>query len=208
MGRPHCPELRSARSARQTPQQIVDRILDLPEGTRFQVLAPVVRGRKGEYEAFLDDLAKQGFARARVDGEVIELSDRAALEPGALRAAHHRGRRRPPGPTRRHPPAPHRVDGDGAAPRRRRSPRSASSARTARRSSSPSPSTWRAPTAGCRSRSRRRATSRSTRLTGHVRRATASGPSSRSTPSWSCRTRTRRIAEGAIVAVVGGRSGM
>ena len=78
VGRPHCPNC-GRPVARQTPQQIVDRILDLPEGTRFQVLAPVVRGRKGEYEAFLDDLAKQGFARARVDGEVVELSDRAAL---------------------------------------------------------------------------------------------------------------------------------
>ena len=55
--------------ARQTPQQIVDRVLELPEGTRFQVLAPVVRGRKGEYSTLLDDLAKQGFARVRVDGD-------------------------------------------------------------------------------------------------------------------------------------------
>src|SRR5271169_4559639 len=78
VGHPHCPNC-GRPVARQTPQQIVDRILDLPEGTRFQVLAPVVRGRKGEYEALLDDLAKQGFARARVDGEVVELSDRAAL---------------------------------------------------------------------------------------------------------------------------------
>ena len=78
VGHPHCPNC-GRPVARQTPQQIVDRILDLPEGTRFQVLAPVVRGRKGEYEAFLDDLAKQGFARVRVDGEVVELSDRAAL---------------------------------------------------------------------------------------------------------------------------------
>ncbi|HXX91076.1 MAG TPA: excinuclease ABC subunit UvrA [Acidimicrobiales bacterium] len=78
VGKPHCP--RCGRPvARQTPQQIVDRILDLPEGTRFQVLAPVVRGRKGEYEAFLDDLAKQGFARVRVDGETIELSERHSL---------------------------------------------------------------------------------------------------------------------------------
>ena len=78
VGRPHCPTC-GRPVARQTPQQIVDRILDLPEGTRFQVLAPVVRGRKGEYEALLDDLAKQGFARARVDGETVELSERAAL---------------------------------------------------------------------------------------------------------------------------------
>ncbi|MBW3669278.1 MAG: excinuclease ABC subunit UvrA [Actinobacteria bacterium] len=74
IGRPHCPNC-GASVSRQTPQQIVDRILELPEGTRFQVLAPVVRGRKGEYEGLLDELAKQGFVRARIDGEVHELAD-------------------------------------------------------------------------------------------------------------------------------------
>ncbi len=73
------PTARSVRRpvARQTPQQIVDRVLELPEGTRFQVMAPVVRGRKGEYSTLLDDLAKQGFARVRVDGVPLELADRA-----------------------------------------------------------------------------------------------------------------------------------
>ncbi|MBI2710033.1 MAG: excinuclease ABC subunit UvrA [Actinobacteria bacterium] len=74
IGVPHCPE-DGAVITRQTPQQIVDRILELPEGTRFQVLAPVVRGRKGNYETLLKDLAGQGFARARVDGELHELTD-------------------------------------------------------------------------------------------------------------------------------------
>ena len=60
---------------RQTPQQIVDRILELPDGERFQVLAPVVRGRKGTYETLLEDLAKEGFARAIVDGDLHELGD-------------------------------------------------------------------------------------------------------------------------------------
>jgi excinuclease ABC subunit A len=78
IGRPHCPTC-GRPVARQTPQQIVDRVLELPEGTRFQVLAPVVRGRKGEYSGLLDDIAKQGFARVRVDGEGVELADRAAL---------------------------------------------------------------------------------------------------------------------------------
>jgi len=78
IGRPHCPVC-GRPVARQTPQQIVDRILDLPEGTRFSVLAPVVRGRKGEYAALLDDLAGQGFARARVDGTTVELADRGSL---------------------------------------------------------------------------------------------------------------------------------
>ncbi len=73
IGVPHCPRC-GAVVERQTPQQIVDRVLQLPEGTRFQVLAPVVRGRKGEYEGLLADLAGQGYARARIDGELIELS--------------------------------------------------------------------------------------------------------------------------------------
>jgi excinuclease ABC subunit A len=74
IGVPHCPD-DGAVVARQTPQQIVDRILELPDGTRFQVLAPVVRGRKGEYESLLDELAGQGFSRARVDGQVYEIGD-------------------------------------------------------------------------------------------------------------------------------------
>ncbi|HSH59828.1 MAG TPA: excinuclease ABC subunit UvrA [Acidimicrobiales bacterium] len=73
IGVPHCPSCGQV-IARQTPQQIVDRILELPDGARFQVLAPVVRGRKGEYEGLLEELAKQGYARARIDGEVHELS--------------------------------------------------------------------------------------------------------------------------------------
>ena len=76
IGHPHCPVC-GRPVARQTPQQIVDRVLELPEGTRFQVMAPVVRGRKGEYSTLLDDLAKQGFARVRVDGVPLELSERA-----------------------------------------------------------------------------------------------------------------------------------
>jgi len=74
IGVPHCPNDGTV-VTRQTPQQIVDRVLDLPEGTRFQVLAPVVRGRKGTYDTLLADLAAQGFARARVDGELHELGD-------------------------------------------------------------------------------------------------------------------------------------
>jgi excinuclease ABC subunit A len=73
IGVPHCPQCGDV-ITRQTPQQIVDRVLKLAEGTRFQVLAPVVRGRKGEYEGLLGELAKQGFTRARIDGEVHELS--------------------------------------------------------------------------------------------------------------------------------------
>ena len=74
IGMPHCPT-HGVPVTRQTPQQIVDRVLQLPEGTRFQVLAPVVRGRKGTYETLLADLAAQGFARAIVDGELHELTE-------------------------------------------------------------------------------------------------------------------------------------
>jgi excinuclease ABC subunit A len=78
IGVAHCPNC-GREVTRQTPQQIVDRVLELPDGTRFQVLAPVVRGRKGEYEGLLEELATQGFARARVDGEVRELSEKIRL---------------------------------------------------------------------------------------------------------------------------------
>ncbi len=64
-----------AQLQRQTPQQIVDRIMELEEGTRFQILAPVVRGRKGEYETLLNDLMGQGYSRARVDGTTVEISE-------------------------------------------------------------------------------------------------------------------------------------
>ncbi|MBU6330073.1 MAG: excinuclease ABC subunit UvrA [Acidobacteria bacterium] len=78
IGVPHCPN-DGAVIKRQTPQQIVDRVLELPEGTRFQVLAPVVRGRKGTYDTLLADLASQGFARAIIDGELHELTDTVEL---------------------------------------------------------------------------------------------------------------------------------
>jgi len=74
VGVPHCPDDGSV-ITRQTPQQIVDRILELPDGVRFEVLAPVVRGKKGTYETLLADLAKQGFVRALVDGEMHQLGD-------------------------------------------------------------------------------------------------------------------------------------
>jgi excinuclease ABC subunit A len=74
VGHPHCPSC-GRPIGRQSPEQIVDRILELPEGTKFQVLAPVVRGRKGEYEKLLGDLARKGFPRARIDGAVRDLSE-------------------------------------------------------------------------------------------------------------------------------------
>ena len=79
IGIPHDPET-GEELVRQTPQQIVDKILAMEEGTRFQVLAPVVRGRKGTYDTLLQDLATQGFARAIVDGEPVELAEELELE--------------------------------------------------------------------------------------------------------------------------------
>src|SRR5690625_7584476 len=67
-GRPHCPQCGEP-ITRQTPQQIVDRIIALDEGLRFQVLAPVIRGRKGEYTDLFRQLQQQGLGRVRVDGE-------------------------------------------------------------------------------------------------------------------------------------------
>jgi excinuclease ABC subunit A len=78
-GRPHCPTCGEP-ITKQTPQQIVDRLLELPQGTRFQVLAPVVRGRKGEYADLFRDLQSKGFARARVDGETVSLAEPPSLE--------------------------------------------------------------------------------------------------------------------------------
>ena len=79
VGIPHCPNDGSP-VARQTPQQIVDRILEIDDGTRFQILAPVIRGRKGEYEQLLKDLAREGFSRARIDGDVRDLTDDITLD--------------------------------------------------------------------------------------------------------------------------------
>jgi excinuclease ABC subunit A len=74
IGIQHCPN-DGTRLQRQTPQQIVDRIVEMPEGTRFQVLAPVVRGRKGEYDTLLADLSGQGYVRARIDGETVVIDE-------------------------------------------------------------------------------------------------------------------------------------
>ncbi|GGM38659.1 excinuclease ABC subunit UvrA [Promicromonospora citrea] len=78
-GTQHCPVC-GEKVQSQTPQQIVDQILELPESTRYQVLAPVVRGRKGEYADLFKELQAKGFSRARVDGEVVQLTDPPALE--------------------------------------------------------------------------------------------------------------------------------
>ncbi|HEX5493097.1 MAG TPA: excinuclease ABC subunit UvrA, partial [Mycobacteriales bacterium] len=79
IGHPHCPKCGRPIS-RQTPQQIVDRILEMPEGTRFQVLAPVVRARKGEYVDLFAEFQAKGYSRVRVDGVVHALTDPPKLK--------------------------------------------------------------------------------------------------------------------------------
>jgi excinuclease ABC subunit A len=78
-GRPHCPKCSKAVS-RQSPQQIVDQILTMPATTKFQVLAPVIRERKGEFVDLFSELVTQGYSRARVDGETISLSEPPKLK--------------------------------------------------------------------------------------------------------------------------------
>jgi excinuclease ABC subunit A len=84
IGKPHCP-ICGRPIARQAPQQIVDRVLELEDGTRFQVLAPVVRGRKGEYGELLRELQIKGYSRARVDGTVVRLDEALSGQLPALK---------------------------------------------------------------------------------------------------------------------------
>ena len=79
VGRPHCPECGKEIKS-QTVQQIVDQVMALPAGTRLQILAPIVRGRKGEYRKEFDHLRKSGYVRVKVDGTVRELSEEIILD--------------------------------------------------------------------------------------------------------------------------------
>src|SRR5438874_4657701 len=79
VGQGHCPQCGRPITA-QTREQIIARILALPEGTRFLVLAPVVRGQKGEYKDLFEDMLKRGFVRSRVDGQIVRLSDDLKLD--------------------------------------------------------------------------------------------------------------------------------
>src|SRR5439155_1687486 len=79
IGQGHCPQCGRPITA-QTREQILARILALPEGTRFLVLAPVIRGQKGEYKDLFEDMLRRGFVRARVDGQVVRLTDDLKLK--------------------------------------------------------------------------------------------------------------------------------
>ena len=79
IGIPHCPECGVA-IGKQSPQQIVDRLMGMAEGTRFQVLAPIVRGRKGEFQETFRQLVADGYARVRVDGRLYSLTEPPSLD--------------------------------------------------------------------------------------------------------------------------------
>ena len=79
IGEPHCPKC-GKKIEKQTIDQIVEKVLSFEENTKIQVLAPVVRGKKGEYKALLEGFSKEGFVRARVDGTVFELTDDIDLD--------------------------------------------------------------------------------------------------------------------------------
>src|SRR3989440_2317598 len=85
IGQGHCPQCGRPITA-QSRDQIIARILALPEDTRFLVLAPVIRGQKGEYKDLFEDLLRRGYVRARVDGKLVRLTDKLALDK---RIKHH-----------------------------------------------------------------------------------------------------------------------
>jgi excinuclease ABC subunit A len=78
IGLPHCPQC-GRPIVQQTAEQIVDQVLQLPEGTRVLILGPVVKGRKGEYHQIFEDIRRQGFARVRVDGNVVDVSEAVGM---------------------------------------------------------------------------------------------------------------------------------
>ena len=212
IGRPHCPECGEPIEG-QSVEQITDRVMTLPEGTRFLVTAPVVRGRKGEYGKLLEQFRLEGYSRVRVDGEIRRLDegeikldkkykhdisvvvDRLVMKSDLRRAALgvDRGRRgagrrrrrgrRGQGRARRPPSRGEVSTGRQGAP--------ASSPATSP-SGSPSASASPASTAAPRSPSWSRGSSPSTRRTAPASAATGSASSASSTPSWSCPTRRCR----------------
>ena len=207
IGRMHCP-ICGREITRQTVEQIVDQLYELPEGTRLMLLAPLVRDRKGEHEKLLAGAKQAGFVRVRVDGELRDLDEEISLdkkykhsiEVVVDRLVVHR---RDAGEAEGEPAgclAHGRLDRDRPAaggrdaagpPARRRPPERDRIVSTA--SGTPARST------AADSRSRRRATSASTRPTAPARTAPASAAAWRSIRISSCRTRTCRSRDGAVL---------
>ena len=195
IGHPHC-HICGKPIAGQSAEQIIDQVMELPEGTRFMVLAPIVRGRKGEYGKVLEELRAEGFSRAKVDGELRMLEDEIVLDKkykhdisivvdrlvmrGDLR------KRLADSIETAVALADGMIEIEIGATDPRNPPAPARSRCTPR--SSP------APTTGRSSRSSSRGSSRSTRRTARARAARASARRWRSTPSWSCPTRRCRSA--------------
>ena len=177
VGVPHCPN-DGTPVARQSAAQITDAVLAWPAETRIEVLAPIVRGRKGEFRDLLDDVRKRGFVRVRVDGETYDLADVPDAQPPP--EPRHRGRGRPAGGAGR---ATARGSTTRSRPRSR--PPTASSrwcgtaARRPSASPSPSPSASPARSAASRCPSSSRGSSRSTRPSAPAPTATASAPGAR-----------------------------
>ena len=90
VGQPHCP-VSGVPIVAQTTSDIVDKILALPPRTRVMLLAPVVREQKGEFRDVVERLGREGFVRARVDGELVELAQQCPHQAGPKTEAHHRG---------------------------------------------------------------------------------------------------------------------
>ena len=116
IGIPHCPKC-GKEIRQQTIDQIIDQILALPEGTRIQVLAPVVRGRKGEHAKVLEDARRSGYVRVRADGNLYDLSEDIPLEKE--QETPHRDRGGPAHRPARSWPAADGLRGDGVPPLRR-----------------------------------------------------------------------------------------
>ena len=167
IGTPHCPNCGKP-IARQSTEQIVQSVLALKPDDRMMVLAPVVRGRKGEYKKELEKYAKEGYVRARIDGDLVNLD-----EPLAARSpqkSHHRNCGRSPAAEKRHRAAPRAIRRDRAEAHRRPRHHCPSSAAK----STSIPKSLHARIAAFRCRNSSRAPSASIRPTARARNATAS----------------------------------
>ena len=116
VGTPHCPKC-GKEIQQQTIDQIIDQVMALPEATRIQIMAPVVRGKKGTHQKLLEDARKSGYVRCRADGSLYDLTEE--IPHGQEQEAQHRDCGGPAGHQGGHPPPPHRQRGDRRRPGRR-----------------------------------------------------------------------------------------
>ena len=191
-GTPHCPTCGEIIS-KQTPQQIVDQVLDMEPGRRFQVLAPVIRGRKGEYVDLFSQLQGQGYSRVLVDGTVHPLSEPPTLKKQEKHDIAVVVDRLSVKASAKQRLTDSVETGAAARPRASSSSSSSTSPRTTRTASAASPSGWPARTAtSSRWTTSSPAPSPSTRPTARAPRAPAWASRRRSTRSCSCPTTSSR----------------